>query len=195
MAAPASQFFQARSRPRFGIRVWAVGLTLLGSVVLAVLAAHVPAFIPSGADLRDPDEVVYAHNIWQESQTSLVVLGLFIPWLVYGLLLRGARWGRAAVQLLAALGILLGIWMTGHSLLLYAGHPQYVSGLVAKIDGRQITLDRGTSRSFYLVVSEAQLQAVQSWLHPGAPVGLWVAPNGQAGFIGRPSGGRPIDQK
>lgn len=195
MAAPAGQFFQTESHPRGRIRLFAVGLSLLCAVGLAVAAAHVPAFIPSGADLRDPDEVAYARNIWQESQTSLVVLALFVPWLLYGLLLRGARWGRRAVLLLAGLGLVLGGWMTVHALTLYAAQPQYISGLVTRIEGRQISLDRGQPRSFYLVVSDAELRAAQAWVRPGAPVALWVAPNGQAGFIGRPSGGKPLVQK
>jgi hypothetical protein len=195
MAAPAGEFFRVQPRPQGRVRLWAVGLTLAAAVGLAVVAAHAPVLAPSGADLRDPDEVVYAHNIWQETQTSLVVLAAFVPWLIYGLLLRGARWGRAAVLLLAGLGLLLGSWMTVHSLVLYAARPQYVSGLVARIEGRQITLDRGAPPSFYLVVSDAELQAAQQWVHPGVPVGMWVAPNGQAGFIGRPSGGKPILQK
>jgi hypothetical protein len=158
-------------------------------------AAHLPAFLPSGADFRNPDEVVYARNIWQQSQTSLVVLALFIPWLIYGLVMRGARWGRAAVLVLAGAGLLLGLWMAGHSLTLYRAQPMYVSGLVTRIEGRQITLDRGPTRSFYLVVSDTELQAVEEWVRPGVPVALWVAPNGQAGFIGRPGGGRLMDQK
>lgn len=195
MAAPATQFFRPQPRGSRQVRLWTVGLTLACSAGLAVAAAHLPAFIPSGANLRDPDEVAYAHNIWQESQTSLVVLAIFIPWLVYGLVMRGARWGRMAVLVLAGLGLLLGVWMTGHSFVLYSAHPRYVSGLVVRVDGRQITLDRGTPRSFYLVVSDPEWQAAQDWIRPGVPVALWVAPNGQAGFIGRPSGGRPVVQK
>jgi hypothetical protein len=195
MAAPAAQFFRAQPRPLKQVRLWTVGLTLVGSVALAVGAAHLPAFLPSGGDFRNPDEVVYARNIWQQSQTSLVVLALFIPWLIYGLVMRGARWGRAAVLVLAGAGLLLGLWMAGHSLTLYRAQPMYVSGLVTRIEGRQITLDRGPTRSFYLVVSDTELQAVEEWVRPGVPVALWVAPNGQAGFIGRPGGGRLMDQK
>lgn len=195
MAAPATQFFRMQPRGSRQVRLWAVGLTLAGSVGLAVAAAHVPAFIPSGASLRDPDQVVYAHNIWQESQTSLVVLAIFVPWLLYGLVMRGARWGRAAMLVLAGLGLTLGLWMTAHSLALYTAHPQFVTGLVTRIEGRQITLDRGTPRTVYLVISDSDLQAARQWVRPGAPVFMWVAPNGQAGFLGRPSGGRPLDQK
>ena len=194
MAAPAAQFF--RSQPSRGgqLRLWSVGLTLAASVGLAVAAAHLPAVIPSGANLRDPDQVIYARNIWQESQTSLVVLALFIPWLVYGLLLRGAPWGRLAVLALAGAGAALGLWMTAHSLGLYAAKPEYVAGVVTRVDGRQITLAARPPRTFYLVVSEAELRAAQIWDRPGNAVGMWVAPNGQAGFIGRPSGGKPILQ-
>jgi len=194
MAAPAAQFF--RSQPSRGgqLRLWSVGLTLAGSVGLAVAAAHLPAVIPSGANLRDPDQVIYARNIWQESQTSLVVLALFIPWLGYGLLLRGARWGRAALLVLAAGGLGLGLWMTVHNVALYTAQPQYVMGVVTRVDGRQITLAARPPRTFYLVVSEAELRAAQTWVRPGNAVGMWVAPNGQAGFIGRPSGGKPLLQ-
>ncbi|TMD06097.1 MAG: hypothetical protein E6J01_07290 [Chloroflexi bacterium] len=194
MAAPAAQFF--RSQPSRGgqLRLWSVGLTLAASVGLAVAAAHLPPVISSGANLRDPDQVIYARNIWQESQTSLVVLALFIPWLGYGLLLRGAPWGRLAVLVLAGAGAALGLWMTAHSLGLYAAKPEYVAGVVTRVDGRQITLAARPPRTFYLVVSEAELRAAQIWDRPGNAVGMWVAPNGQAGFIGRPSGGKPILQ-
>lgn len=195
MAAPAAQFF--RSQPRRGgqLRLWSVGLTLAGSVGLAVAAAHLPALIPSGANLRDPDQVIYASNIWQESQTSLVVLALFLPWLGYGLVRGGAGWGRAAVLAVAGLGILLGIWMTWHSLALYRAQPQLVSGPVARVEGRTITLDRRPPPTYYLVVSEAELQAARVWLRPGVWVAMWVAPNGQAGFLSRASGARPVNQK
>jgi hypothetical protein len=162
---------------------------------LAVAAAHVPAFIASGANLRDPDQVVYAQNIWQESQTSLVVLAIFVPWLAYGLVMRGAPWGRAALLVLAGLGLMLGVWMTWHSLTVYSAHPLFVSGLVTRLEGRQLALDRGTPRTVYLVIADADLQAAREWVRPGAPVVMWVAPNGQAGFLGRPSGGRPLDLK
>ncbi len=194
MAAPAAQFF--RSQPSRGgqLRLWSVGLTLAASVGLAVAAAHLPAVISSGANLRDPDQVIYARNIWQESQTSLVVLALLLPWMGYGLLLRGAPWGRLAVLALAGAGAALGLWMTAHSLGLYAAKPEYVAGVVTRVDGRQITLAARPPRTFYLVVSEAELRAAQIWDRPGNAVGMWVAPNGQAGFIGRPSGGKPILQ-
>lgn len=194
MAAPAAQFY--RSQPSRGgqLRLWSVGLALAASVGLAVAAAHLPAVIASGANLRDPDQVIYAHNIWQESQTSLVMLALFVPWLGYGLLLRGAPWGRLAVLALAGVGAGLGLWMTAHSLGLYAAKPEYVAGVVTRVDGRQITLAARPPRTFYLIVSEVELRAAQAWDRPGNAVGLWVAPNGQAGFIGRPSGGKPILQ-
>jgi hypothetical protein len=194
MAAPAAQFFRSEPRPGGQLRLWSVGLTLAGSVGLAVAAAHLPAVIPSGANLRDPDQVMYARNIWQESQTSLLVLALFIPWVGYGLLLRGAPWGRLGVLLLAGVGVGLGVWMTIHSVSLYTASPQYVMGVVTRVDGRQITLAARPPQTFYLVVSEAELRAAQSWVRPGNAVGMWVAPNGQAGFIGRPSGGKPILQ-
>jgi hypothetical protein len=194
MAAPAAQIF--RSQPSRGgqLRLWSVAVTLAASVGLAVAAAHLPAVVSTGANLRDPDQVIYARNIWQESQTSLVVLALFIPWLGYGLLLRGAPWGRLAVLVLAGVGAALGLWMTGHSLGLYAVKPEYVVGVVTRVDGRQLTLAARPPRTFYLVVSEAELRAAQAWVRPGNAVGLWVAPNGQAGFIGQPSGGKPILQ-
>lgn len=195
MAAPATQLFRAQPPQIKQVRLWTVGLTLAGSVALAVGAAHLPAFLPSGADFRNPDEVAYARNIWQQSQTSFVVLAIFVPWLVLGLVMRGARWGRAAVLVLVGAGLLLGFWMTWHSLALYRAQPVYVSGLVTRIDGRQVTLDRGTPRTFYLVVSDGELQAAQDWVRPGVPVAMWVAPNGQAGFIGRPGGGRLMNQK
>jgi hypothetical protein len=194
MAAPAAQFFRSEPRPGGQLRLWSVGLTLAGSVGLAVAAAHLPAVIPSGANLRDPEQVMYARNIWQESQTSLLVLALFIPWVGYGLLLRGAPWGRLAVLLLAGVGVGLGVWMTIHSVSLYTASPRYVMGVVTRIDGRQIMLAARPAQSFYLVVSEAELRAAQSWVRPGNVVGMWVAPNSQAGFIGRPSGGKPILQ-
>jgi hypothetical protein len=194
MAAPAAQYFRSQPRPGGQLRLWSVGLTLAGSVGLAVAAAHLPAVIPSGANLRDTDQVIYARNIWQESQTSLFVLALFIPWVGYGLLLRGAPWGRAAVLILAGVGVALGLWMTAHSLGLYAAKPEYVAGVVTRIGGRQITLAARPPRTFYLVVSEAELLTAQTWVRPGAAVALWVAPNGQAGFIGHPSGGKPLLQ-
>src|SRR6202171_3780074 len=76
------------------VRFGRVGLTLVVSIALFLLALHVPAFMTPGADMTDPAQRDYAANIWQESQTSLALVALVLPWLLYAMLWQGAPWGR-----------------------------------------------------------------------------------------------------
>ncbi len=188
MAAPAGQLFSSISRP-VRLRFWAIPLTLLVSVVLAVLIAHVPPLLPSGADLEDAGQRAFARNIWPQCQTSLVVLALFLPWVGYALLRKRSRWPRRIVLAVAALGLGQGLWMSIVSVADYAARPQRVEGVVSQFRGRSLSLD-GDPTSYYLVIADAELQAA-AWVTPGTRVVLWVTGSGHAGFIGRP-GGRPV---
>ena len=168
-------------RPR--IRLAALAVTLLLSVGLIVAATKLSPLVTGGADLGDPTQRGYALNIWQETQTSVALLAVFLPWLLYGLVLRGSRWGSAVLLALAAIGTAAGTWLTCLSLQSYAALPQLVTGAVARADGRQLSLTDG--RAVYLVISDAQLAAAEPWLKPGASVTLWVSPRGHAGYVAR----------
>ena len=72
------------------LRLGRVLLTLVASIVLFLLALHVPAFMAAGADMSDSAQRDYAANIWQETQTSLALVAIVLPWMVYGLLWQGA---------------------------------------------------------------------------------------------------------
>ena len=163
------------------VRLGRVALTLVASVALLVAALHVPPFMVAGADLTDSGQRDYARNIWQETQTSLALVVLVLPWLVYGLLWPGAAWGRRILLALATAGVVLTTWLALISAQSYAALPRRVTGIVDHVQGRSIGLRSGGS--YYLVVSDSELQAAQSWLDPGADVLLWVSPRGHAGYV------------
>lgn len=82
-----------------------------------------------------------------------------------------------------AFGTIAGSWFISLSLQSYAALPRLVTGVVATVDGRQLSLTAGTGA--YLVVSDAELRSARRWLKPGASVTLWVSPRGHAGYVGR----------
>jgi hypothetical protein len=172
-----------RIQVRREIRVAQVGITLLLTAGLVLGATRLGAVLPAGADLADPTQRSYAANIWQETQTSLALLAIFLPWLTYGALFKGSRWGAGILLVVAAIGTIGGTWLTSLSLDSYAALPRLVTGVVAKVDGRQLTLSG--RRGLYLVIPDAELTAAQPWLKPGTSVTLWVSPRGHAGYVGR----------
>lgn len=163
------------------IRFLRVAVTLVVSVVAFVLALHVPPFMAAGADLSDSAQRDYAQNIWQEVQTSLGLVVLVLPWLVYGLMWQGAAWGRRILIAVATVGVVVTTWFALLSAQSYTALPQHVAGVVDRIQGRTITL--GNGGSYLLVVSDSELNADQSWLHVGSSVMMWVSPRKHAGSI------------
>jgi hypothetical protein len=161
------------------VRVGRVAVTLVLGIALLVLALHVPPFMSAGADLADSGQRDYAANIWQEMQTSLALIAIVLPWLVYGLLWRGAPWGQRILLGTAGAGVLLTTWLAVLSAQSYAALPRQVSGVVDRVDGRVISL-RGDG-SYYLVLSDGELNADRSWLRSGTIVMLWVSPRGHVG--------------
>jgi hypothetical protein len=171
------------------VRLGRVALTLLVSVALLLLALHVPPFVAAGADLADSGQRDYAANIWQEMQTSLALLAMVLPWLVYGLLWQGAPWGRRILLAAATAGVVVTTWFALVSAQSYSALPREVIGTVDRIQGRVIAL-RGDG-AYYLVLSDGELSAASSWLRPGAYVRMWVSPRGHAGAINLVPGVRP----
>jgi hypothetical protein len=158
-----------------------VALTLVVSIALFLVALHVPAFMTSGADMTDSTQREYAANIWQESQTSLALVAIVLPWLLYALLWQGAAWGRRILLVVATTGVVVTTWFAVLSAQSYTALPKQVVGVVERVQGRGIAL-RGDG-TYYLVLSDSQLSAAHSWLHPGASVELWVSPRGHAGAV------------
>jgi len=163
------------------VRFGRVALTLAVSLGLILLLLHIPPFMAAGADLADGTQRDYASNIWQETQTSLALVAIVLPWLVYGLLWHGAAWGRRVLLVLATAGVLLTTWFVLVSLQSYAALPQQVTGVVDHVQSRTIFLRGG--RSYYLVVSDAELRSAANLLAPGARLTMWVSPRGHAGSV------------
>jgi len=163
------------------IRFGRVALTLAASVALVVLALHLPPFMASGADLADSGQRGYARNIWQETQTSLAMVAIVLPWLVYALLWQGAPWGRRILLAIATAGVIVTTWFAVLSAQSYAALPRQVVGVVDRVQGRVIAL-RGDG-SYYLVLSDRELTAARSWLRAGASIELWISPRGHAGAV------------
>jgi len=163
------------------IRFGRVVLTLVVSIGLFLLALHVPAFMAPGADMTDSAQRDYAANIWQETQTSLALVAVVLPWLVYALLWQGAPWGRRLLLAVATAGVIVTTWFAVLSAQSYAALPRQVTGVVDRIQGRVIALRGGGT--YYLVVSDQELNADRSWLRPGQNVALWVSPRGHAGAV------------
>lgn len=165
------------------MRLGHVALTLAISLLGLVAFLHVPPFMAAGADLSDSAQGEYAQNIWQEVQTSLGLVALVLPWLVYGLLWPGAAWGRRILLVVATTAVVFTTYLALTSAQSYTALPRQVSGLVGQIQGRSIKLQGGGS--YYLVLSDAQLRADSTWLRPGAGVLLWVSPRGHVGAVER----------
>jgi hypothetical protein len=163
------------------VRFGRVVLTLAVSIALFLLALHVPAFMAPGADMTDSAQRDYAGNIWQETQTSLAMVAIVLPWLVYALLWQGAPWGRRILLAIATAGVIVTTWFAVLSAQSYAALPRQVVGVVDRVQGRVIAL-RGDG-SYYLVLSDRELSADRSWLKAGASVELWVSPRGHAGAV------------
>ena len=161
------------------VRFGRVALTLVVSIGLFLLALHVPAFMTPGADLTDSAQRDYAANIWQEAQTSLALVAIVLPWLLYALLWQGAPWGRRMLLAIATVGVVVTTWFAGLSAQSYTALPKQVVGVVDRVQGRVIAI-RGDA-TYYLVLSDAQLRTAGSWLRPGVSVQLWVSPRGHAG--------------
>ena len=163
------------------VRFGRVVLTLVVSITLFLLALHIPAFMAAGADMTDSAQRDYAANIWQETQTSLALVAIVLPWLVYALLWRGAPWGRGLLLAIATAGVVVTTWFAIVSAQSYAALPRQVVGVVERVQGRVIALRDGGS--YYLVLSDRELSADASWLRPGADIMLWVSPRGHAGSV------------
>ena len=163
------------------VRLGRVALTLGVSVALVVLALHMPPFMASGADLSDSGQRGYARNIWQETQTSLALVAIVLPWLVYGLLWQGAAWGRRLLVAVATAGVVVSTWFVVLSVQSYAALPRQVIGVVDRVEGRTVWLRDGTG--YYLVLSEPELQTAQPWLRAGGSVVMWVSPRGHVGAV------------
>src|SRR4030081_1779741 len=112
-----------RSLPE-DVRLGRVLVTLVVSIAVFLLALHVPAFMTPGADLTDLVQRDYAANIWQESQTSLALVALVLPWLLYALLWQGAPWGRRILLAIATAGVLVTTWFAGGSAQSYTAVPR-----------------------------------------------------------------------
>src|SRR4029077_12638217 len=163
------------------VRFGRVLVTLAASIALFLLALHLPAFMAPGADMTDSAQRDYARNIWQETQTSLAMVAIVLPWLVYAILWQGAPWGRRILLAIATAGVIVTTWFAVLSAQSYAALPRQVVGVVDSVQGRVITLrDDG---SYYLVLSDRELTAARSWLKAGANVELWVSPRGHAGAV------------
>ena len=166
-----------------GLRVAHIGITLLVSLLGVVAFLHVPPFMAAGADLSDSAQGEYAQNIWQEVQTSLALVALVLPWLVYALLWPGAAWGRRILLVVSAAAVVFTTYLALASAQSYTALPRQVTGSVLQLQGRSIKLQG--DGSYYLVLSDAQLRADASWLRPGAHVLLWVSPRGHVGAVER----------
>ena len=169
------------------VRLRRVGITLAISIGLLVLALHVPAFLPSGADLTDSSQRAYAVNIWQEAQTSLALVAIVLPWLVYALLWQGAPWGRRILLAVATAGVVGTTWLALLSAESYSALPREVAGVVDHVQGRTIWLQGGAS--YDLVLSDAELRSAQPWLRSGIPVTLWISPRGHVGSVAEDASG------
>ena len=163
------------------VRFGRVLVTLAASIALFLLALHLPAFMAPGADMTDSAQRDYASNIWQETQTSLAMVAIVLPWLVYALMWQGAPWGRRILLAIATAGVIVTTWFAVLSAQSYAALPRQVVGVVDRVQDRVIALHG--AGSYYLVLSDRELSADRSWLKAGASVELWVSPRGHAGAV------------
>jgi hypothetical protein len=164
------------------VRVAHVLSTLAISAGLIVVALNLGPVMTAGADLADAGQRLYAANLWQEVQVSLAAIAVFLPWLLYGLLWRGAPWGSRILIVVAAAGTLVGTAITMVGVESYAALPRSVTGVISRIDGRTLWL-QSPPAGYYLVVSDSQLARSRASLRAGSAVTLWVSPRGQVGDV------------
>ncbi|HEY8677902.1 MAG TPA: hypothetical protein VIN39_04635 [Candidatus Dormibacteraeota bacterium] len=182
MAFPATRVRAiSPGRPRLEVRWARLLITAATSLGLLVGALHLGPFMPAGADPGDLGQRAYAANLWQEVQTSLMVLAVFLPWLLYGLLFLGSPWGSRILIVAAAAGTVLATWITVISVDSYAALPRSVTGVVNRVQGRALQLS-GPGR-YYLVLSDSEMAAARTRLKPGTSVTMWVSPRGQVGWV------------
>jgi hypothetical protein len=99
--------------------------TVVASVALALIAANSPPFVPAGANLTVPSQSVFAHNIWPKAETSLAVLAVFLPWLIYAVVRQGRLPGRVLILVIAAVGVVAGIGASVVSLTTICNTPHW----------------------------------------------------------------------
>jgi hypothetical protein len=154
------------------------------SAIAAFGATHLPPLVPSGATLSDPAQADYAHNLWSSVRLSLIALAAILPWLMYGLVPRWPAVGRSQVLTVASLGVVFAGLFSIHGLVLYAQPPVPINGTVSSFAGRDISLC--ALPSHHLLISDAELREVRTWVRPGSSVLLYVPPGGEdnAGYLG-----------
>jgi hypothetical protein len=190
VALAASRRNRLAVRLRGQVRIGRIMVFSAATAVLMIGAMRVPAFSPAGADLANTAQRLYADNLWAQVQLSLLLIGCFIPWLIYAMLWRGAARGAFTLGGVTLAGTALATWLTVATLGTYAALPGSVSGVVSRLEGRTIQL-AGTPRTYYLALSDKQLESASGWLKRGAPVLMWVSPRGQVGALepGDPTAG------
>ena len=165
------------------VRLGRVLVTLAISLLGLLLFLHVPPFMAAGADLSDSAQGAYAPNLWQEVQTSLALVALVLPWMVYAIIWPGTAWGRRTLLVVGTAAVVFTTWLALLSAQSYAALPREVTGVIDRVQGRTLWLQGDGSYS--LVLSDPEMRAAQAWVQPNVRVLLWVSPRGQAGAVTR----------
>jgi hypothetical protein len=177
------------------IRGRSVAALAVGTAVLVTVAVLLPPIAPAGADLKDPSQAAYARAIWPETQISLVVLMIFLPSLVYALIVRGAALGRLFIGSISVLGVALATFYVVISLESYMAKPEVVYGFVTHLSGNSICVEpfwgiqpNPPVRCFALEVPSEELRGAEHWVQENRYVQVLVSPRGHVGFIAPVSG-------
>ncbi len=162
----------------------------MGTAVLVTVAVLLPPIAPAGADLKDASQAAYARAIWPETQISLAVLMIFLPSLLYALIVRGAALGRLLIGSISVLGVALATFYVVISLETYMAKPEVVYGF-----GNSVCVEpfRGIQptppvRCFALEVPSEELRGAEHWVQENRYVQVLVSPRGHVGFIAPVSG-------
>lgn len=121
------------------IRPLATMLTAACSIAAAILAAHIPPLVASGANLTDPAQADYARNFWAHTAPAVAAVGAICP-----LVVMSAVWPPVAGHINALLALCILGFVTA-SVLALEGLRAYrqptipVNGKVTSFQGREIS--------------------------------------------------------
>jgi hypothetical protein len=162
----------------------AVGLAVAACVVAGFLAAHLPPFVPSGANLSDPAQADYARNVWSSAIPALAAVASICPLVTFGLLPPLMRGPRRVVLAVSVAALCVAVFFAVNRVNGYRQPPVTIIGSVASFQGRDILLGGFQAHHLNLIVSDQELRQAHSWVRPQTVVYLYLTPSGDAGYIG-----------
>jgi hypothetical protein len=168
--------------PAVADRPLTAALAIVASLTAALLAAHLPPLVPSGADLSDPAQAAYARNLWASAMPAIMAVAAICPLVVYGLVPPFMLSARKALLVVSIVGLCISGLFALDVANAYRQPPVPVTGEVTSFQGREIS--QCGFPSHHLLVSDAELREAHAWVKRGTAVLLYLTPSGDAAYLG-----------